>query len=94
MKIQEASLEKAQALRRESKALAECLTMLKDLKPGQARLIEADEGETINGIRNKIMRAKKVLNMTNLVVKRRGNQIALWYENGTAPKRSKRQSKK
>ena len=90
MKVDTVSIETAQDLRRESKALQQYLEILRSLQKGEARVITAEEGEVPNSIRNKLIRAGKSLGMVELVVRRRGAKIALWRENGAAPKRSRK----
>jgi len=93
MKVDTVSVQAAQDLRRESKALQQYLEILRSLQKGEARVITAEEGEVANSIRNKLIRAGKALGMVELVVRRRGNQIALWRENGAEPKKSKRKTR-
>ncbi len=84
VKVKKISIEQAKALQRKIKPspiVQEYMQILKDLVPGEAREIDAKtEKEKPQTIRNRILRLKTSLEMTNLKVKRVGDIVMFWLE--------------
>ena len=84
VKVKNISIEEAKSLKRTVKPSAivqEYTQILLDLKEGEAKEIDSKtEKEKPASIKNRIMRLKKSLNMTNLQVRRVGDSVVFWKE--------------
>jgi hypothetical protein len=84
VKVKSISIEQAKSLKRTVKPSAivkDYTQILQDLKPGEAKEIDAKtEKEKPASIKNRILRLKKSLNMTDLGVRRVGDKVMFWRE--------------
>lgn len=84
VKTKPISLEEAKSAKRTVKPSAvvqEYMQILQSLKPGEAKEIDAKtEKEKPASIKNRILRLKKSLNMTDLGVRRVGDRVMFWRE--------------
>lgn len=90
VKVERISIEQAKSMKRKPKPTAvvqEYTQILTDLPVGEARRINAKtEKEKPATIKNRILRLKKSLNMTNLQIKRVGDEIVFWKESAESTK--------
>lgn len=76
-----------------SRAVAEYVTFLEQLRKGQAGKLEPNEGESVPTIRRRLGAAVR-LSGKPVVIKRAGSQIYFWLEGeGAAPRRRGRPRK-
>ena len=84
VKVKSISIEQAKSVKRTVKPSAivqEYMQILQSLQPGEAKEIDAKtEKEKPASIKNRILRLKKSLNMTDLQVKRVGDKVVFWRE--------------
>lgn len=84
VKVKRISIEQAKSIKRTVKSspvVQEYMQILKDLTPGEAREIDAkSEKEKPQTIKNRILRLKTSLKMSNLEIKRVGDIVMFWIE--------------
>ena len=84
VKVKSISIEEAKSVKRTVKPSAvvqEYIEILQSLQPGEAKEIDAKtEKEKPASIKNRILRIKKSLNMTDLGVRRVGDKVMFWRE--------------
>lgn len=84
VKVKSISIEQAKSVKRNVKPSAvvqEYMEILQSLQPGEAKEIDAKtEKEKPASIKNRILRIKKSLNMTDLGVRRVGDKVMFWRE--------------
>ena len=84
VKVERISIEQAKSVKRTLKPspiIQEYTQLLKDLPIGEARKINSNtEKEKPQTIKNRILRLKTSLKMTDLQVKRVGNIVMFWLE--------------
>ncbi len=70
--------------------LCEYVEIVRQLEPGKAGRVTANEGDTTAAIRRRLSRAAELLNK-NIVVNRQDNVVYFWLEgDGPAPVRRRR----